>query len=91
MSGDEKDDKVIGRIPSSGRKADHRDDGDTWGGQGVGVPHGGGGNGRRGTPPHWRVHQEGQATIAENVAFRPIYELCVEAHRMPGTSRMVRW
>ena len=32
-----------------------------------------------------------QATIAENVAFRPIYELCVEAHRMPGTSRMVRW
>ena len=32
-----------------------------------------------------------QATIAEKVACRPIYELCVEVERMPGTSQMVRW
>ena len=32
-----------------------------------------------------------QATIAEKVACRPIYELCVEAERRPGTSRRMRW
>ena len=30
-----------------------------------------------------------QATVAESVACRPIYELCTEAGGMPGTSRMV--
>ena len=29
-----------------------------------------------------------QATIAEMVACRPIYELCTGAERMPGTSRL---
>ena len=28
-------------------------------------------------------------TIAERVAFRPIYELCMEVERVPGTSRLV--
>ena len=32
-----------------------------------------------------------QATISETVAFRPIYELCAEAERMPGTIRVVIW
>ena len=32
-----------------------------------------------------------QATIAERVTCRPIYELCTEAERMPGTIRLVRW
>ena len=32
-----------------------------------------------------------QATISERVACRPIYEICTEAERMPGTSRMVQW
>ena len=32
-----------------------------------------------------------RATIVEEVACRPIYELCTEAERMPGTSWMVRW
>ena len=32
-----------------------------------------------------------QATIAEQVACLPIYELCTEAERMPGTSRMEIW
>ena len=30
-----------------------------------------------------------QATIAERVAFRPLYELCTEAERIPGTICMV--
>ena len=30
------------------------------------------------------------ATISERVACRHIYELCTEAERIPGTSRMVR-
>ena len=33
-----------------------------------------------------------QATIAKKVACRPIYELCVEAERRPGTRRrMIYW
>ena len=32
-----------------------------------------------------------QATIAERVACRPIYEMCMEAERMTRTSRLVRW
>ena len=32
-----------------------------------------------------------QATIAEKVACRPIYEICTEAERIPRTSRMVQW
>ena len=32
-----------------------------------------------------------QATIAEKVTCRPIYELCVEAERRLGTSRRMRW
>ena len=32
-----------------------------------------------------------QATIVENVAGRPVYEICVEAERIPGTILMVRW
>ena len=32
-----------------------------------------------------------QANIAEKVACLPIYELCVEAKRRPGTSRRMRW
>ena len=32
-----------------------------------------------------------QATIVKRVACQPIYELCTEAERMPGTSWMVQW
>ena len=32
-----------------------------------------------------------QTNISERVACRPVYALCTEAERMPGTSRMVRW
>ena len=32
-----------------------------------------------------------KATIAERVACQPIYELCIEAERIPGTSRLVLW
>ena len=31
-----------------------------------------------------------QTIIVERVSCRPIYELCTEAERMPGTIRMVR-
>ena len=32
-----------------------------------------------------------QTTVAERVACRPVYALCKEAERMPGTSRLVQW
>ena len=32
-----------------------------------------------------------QATIADRVACRPVYAMCTEVERMPGTIRMVRW
>ena len=32
-----------------------------------------------------------QETMAENLACRPFYELCVDAERMPWTIWMVRW
>ena len=32
-----------------------------------------------------------KSTIAEQVACRPIYEICTGAERMPGSIQMVRW
>ena len=32
-----------------------------------------------------------QATIVERVVCRPIYELCMESDRIPGTSQLVGW
>ena len=32
-----------------------------------------------------------QAAIAEKVACRPIYELCVEAEQRPGMTQRMRW
>ena len=32
-----------------------------------------------------------QATITVEVICSPIYELCIEAERRPGTRRVVRW
>ena len=50
--------KGLGGVPSPDGKADHSDDGDTWGGRGMVIPPGGDGNGSRGNSPHRRVHQE---------------------------------
>ena len=33
----------------------------------------------------------GKATIAAQVDFRPIYELCMGAEMMPGASMFMRW
>ena len=41
--------------------------------------------------PIWEYIRGQQATIAERVACLPIYELCTEAERIPGTNQMVRW
>ena len=41
-----------GGVISLGGQADNRDDGKTWGRQGVGIPPGGGGNGNLRTPIH---------------------------------------
>ena len=35
------------------------------------------------------IHRQ-QVNIAEQVAFRPIYELCIEAERRPGMIQMIR-
>ena len=32
-----------------------------------------------------------QANIAEKLSRQPIYEICIEAERMPRLIRMVRW
>ena len=32
-----------------------------------------------------------QATIAEYITNRPIYELCMGAERMPGSNRFIQW
>ena len=32
-----------------------------------------------------------QTTISERVNCRPVYALCTEAERIPGTIRMMRW
>ena len=32
-----------------------------------------------------------QANTSKKVSFRPIYELCVEVERRPGTSRRIIW
>ena len=32
-----------------------------------------------------------KTTIAERVACRPVYVLCTEAERIPGTRKIVRW
>ena len=58
MGGDGVYAKDIGRIPSLGGKSDHRDDGNMWVRQGVGIPPVGGGNGRHRTSYHRRVYQE---------------------------------
>ena len=50
--------KGLGGVPSPDGKADHSDDGDTWGGRGMVIPPGGDGNGRHGNSSHWRVHQD---------------------------------
>ena len=40
---------------------------------------------------HIRVYiKRRQTTIAERVACRPIYALCTEVERIPGTTRVVR-
>ena len=41
--------------------------------------------------PIWAYIRRRQAKIAERVACRPIYELCMEADQMPGTIQLVRW
>ena len=56
MGGARVDAKGIGGVPSSGNKVDHGDDGDPWGGRGVGITPGGGRTGIRRTSPHKRVH-----------------------------------
>ena len=58
MGGEKGDDKGLVKIPSPAFKADHRDDGDTWGGRGVETPPGGRSNVHQGTSPHRILHKE---------------------------------
>ena len=39
----------------------------------------------------WLLISRQKVTIPEKVACRPIYELCADAERMPGTSQMMIW
>ena len=89
MGGDGKDSKVLGRITSLGNKAYHGDDGDTWGGRVVVIPPVVVAMDAVGLHPIGEYISSWLATIAEKVAFCTIYELCVEADRIPGASCMV--
>ena len=71
LGGDGGDAQGPGLIPSPGGQADHRDDGDMWGGRGVGIPPGGGRNGIRGTSPHRRVYQETTDDYSGKVGLPP--------------------
>ena len=46
------DAKVTGRVPTPDGQENHRDVGNKWGEQGVGILSVGGGTGSRGTTPH---------------------------------------
>ena len=63
--------KGLGAVPSPGIKADHRDDGDPWGGQGMRISPGGGGNGSRSTLHHRRLHQETTSDYSGKVGLPP--------------------
>ena len=43
-----------------------------------------------GLHPIWVYIRRRQVTISERLACRPIYELCTEAERMPGTIWLVQ-
>ena len=70
---------------------DHWDEGDMSVRWGVGIPPVVAKMETAGLHPIGEYIRRRQATIAEKVACRPIYELCIKVKRMPGTSRMVRW
>ena len=56
MVGDGDDVKDPGGVPLTDKQADYGDDGNTWGGWGVGISSGGGDTGSHGTTPHNGVH-----------------------------------
>ena len=56
MGGDRGYAKGPGGVPSPGGQVYHKNDGDTWGGRGAGMPRGGDGNGIQGAPNHKGVH-----------------------------------
>ena len=58
LGGDQGDDQGTDSVPLSDGTTDHRYDGKTWGRRRVGVSSGRGGDGIRGVPPHWSIHQE---------------------------------
>ena len=67
------------------------DDGNRWGRQGVVISPGGGGNESRGASSHRIVHYEKAGYHGSKMVCLLIYEPCVEAERMPGMIRIVRW
>ena len=58
VDGDRGDDQGTGGVTPLGGAADYGDHSETRGSRRVVVPIGSGGNGNRGAPPHWGVHQE---------------------------------
>ena len=91
LGGDGGDDQGPGRIPPPNGTTDHEDDGKTRGRWKVGVPPVVEAMEAAGIHPIWEYIGRRQATIAERVACRPIYELCKEAEWIPVTSWMVWW
>ena len=69
---------------------DHGDDSNTWVGWGVGITPVVAAIEAAGLYPIRDYIRRRKVTIAENLAYHPIYELCDEAERMPGMIRMRR-
>ena len=91
MGGDRGDAQGPDGIPPSSSATYHRDDGETWGLRRVGVSRGIGGDGLCGAPPVRLYIKRRQTAIAEKVVCWPVYALCTEAERMPGTRWIVHW
>ena len=91
MSGDGGDSQDPVGVPPLGGTKYHRDDRKTRGRRRLGVPCSSGGNGIRRSPPHRGIHQEMTDIHIGKGACGPIYDICMEEDRMPGTSRMLLW
>ena len=91
LGGDREDAQGTARVSPLGGTTDHRDDREMWGRRRVGVSSSRGGDGIRGDLHIGVYIKRRKTTMKERVACWPIYELCMEAERIPRTIRMVRW
>ena len=89
MGGDGGDAQGPGGVPPPGGATDHGDDGKRGAGGEWEYPSVVEAMENTGIHSIGVYNRRWKSTIAERVASRPIYELCTEAERIPGTIRLV--